>query len=391
MNPLQERILKFLKEGLSSGLLTLNDYNALLSVLEESSKVTTIHPKLYAGLLKDSIESFSEMTEEAEKEISKFKTILEDRGLEVKEVVKNEEMWSIKALGADASSYPLPIATAKVALISAIALREETQPMIMRDIVKVKNNVMTSREFKFYYQVQAESLIPVACIRHIEELGKPESVIVDGPLSASGLLINVPYRRGLKPEVYGEIRRKSHQLIRIRDQLIQRCFELGIPVFSVVKRCTSRHFMAWYGLKDICPYTDQFIFQQLLNYGQRTQAISISKAIEKQGAELFARFNEIYGFYIKTSRNPLTPPIRVEYPEYLRGKEDWIASYVLTTSLTTYETEFDGLPKIVCLAHKDSKITKAIMKEIYRRGVIKMLDEGKNIKLLGLIWGYSLE
>jgi len=391
MSSLQERISKFLQMGMNEGLITLDDYDALMSVLEEAGKITTIHPELYAGLLKDSITSLSEMAKEAEQEVSNVKGMLKEKGLKIMNVAKDEEMWSLKALGADASSCPVPMGMAKAAFISAMAYMEGKPPIIMRDLVKVESDAMASREFKFYYQCLAEALIPAACIRHMEEHGKPDCVIIDGPLSASGLLIRIPYRRGLSQEVYNEMQDKAHQLIRIRDQLIRKCYELGVPVFSVVKRCTSKHFMAWYELKDVSPYTDQFVFQQLLEYGQRTDAISVSKAIEKQGAEPFARFNEIYGFYIKTSKNPLTPPIRVEYPEYLKGKEDWIASYVLTTSLTTYEAEFDGLPKAVCLAHKDCKITKAIMKEIYRRGITKLLDEGVNVKLLGLIWGFSLE
>jgi len=46
--------------------------------------------------------------------------------------------------------------------------------------------------------------------------------------------------------------------------------------------------------------------------------------------------------------------------------------------------------KVLFGSHRDAKITRAIMKEIYRRAVTKMLDEGANIKLLGSIWGSRL-
>jgi len=390
MSSFQDRVTKFIEKGLGEGLLSLDDYEALMEVLEEAGKITTIHPELYAGLLKDTFKALPKIAGEAEKEISKLKEKLKSRGLKVHHVDKDEGMWSLGALGSDASSCPMPIGMMKVAYISGMAYREGTPPVIMRDLITASNDEMGRREFKFYYQVQAEAFIPTACIRHIKEHGTPDCVVIDGPLSASLLLRRIPYRRGLKEEVHSEMQEKAYQLIRLRDQLIELCYEKEIPVFSVVKRCTSRHFLAWYELKDEHPYTDQFVFHQLLDYGQRTGSISISKAIERQGAEEFARFNEIYGFYIKSSRNPLTPPIRVEYPEFLKQKEDWIASYVLTTSLTTYEAEFDGLPKPVCLVHKDAKITRAIMKEIYRRAITKMLHEGANIKLLGSIWGFSL-
>jgi hypothetical protein len=64
------------------------------------------------------------------------------------------------------------------------------------------------------------------------------------------------------------------------------------------------------------PYTDQFVFQQLLEFGQKITSISISKAIEVQGRA--PRFNGIYGFYIKRSRNSPTPPIRAGYLESKR-------------------------------------------------------------------------
>lgn len=391
MSTFQERVTKFVEKGLELGFLTMEDYEALMKVLETAGKMTTIHPELYAGLLRDTIEQLPKITEATRKEASSLRKMLESEGLEIHDVSKDESLWALKTIGSDASSCPIPIGLMKAAYISGMAFGEENPPIIVRDLVMVSNDEMGGREFKFYYQVQAEALIPVTCIRYIKENEEPDCIVIDGPLSASLLLRRIPYRRGLKQEVYQDMQKKAHQLIRVRDQLIEFCYKIGIPIFSVVKRCTSRHFLAWYGLKDVFPYTDQFSLHQILDYGQRTGSISISRAIEKQGAEPFARFNEIYGFYMKTSMNPLTPPIRVEYPQYLAGREDWIASYVLTTSLTTHEAEFDGLPKPLCLVHKDVKITKAIMKEIYRRVVTKMLDEGADIKLLGSFWGFSLE
>jgi len=391
MTSFQEKFARFVEKGLNDGVLTLDDYNLLMEIIEASGKVTTIHPMLYAGLLNDMFEALPKWTQKAEKEVSKLEKTLKLKGLGIYNVDIDENLWKLDALSADASSCPLPIGMMNVAFISAMALREGSDPIIIRDLITVSHEDMGKREFKFFYQVQAEALIPAASIKHIKLFGKPNCVVIDGPLSASLLIRKVPYRRGLSHEVYQNMQNKAYQLIRLRDQLIKLCYEMRIPIFSIVKRCTSRHFLAWYDLKDVCPYTDQFIFHQLLDYGQRTESISISKAIEKQGAETYARFNDIYGFYIKTSKNPLTPPIRVEYPEYLVGKEEWIAKYVLTTSLTTYEAEFDGLPKAICLVHKDAKITKVIMKEIYKRAVTRILDENVNVKLLGSLWGFSLE
>ncbi len=43
MGSFQERIGRFLDEGLKVGLLSLEDYNAVMNLLEEAGKITTIH------------------------------------------------------------------------------------------------------------------------------------------------------------------------------------------------------------------------------------------------------------------------------------------------------------------------------------------------------------
>ena len=98
---------------------------------------------------------------------------------------------------------------------------------------------------------------------------------------------------------------------------------------------------------------------------------------------------EIHGFYIKTSKNPLTPPVRVEYPDYVKKMEDWVASYVLSTSVHTFDPEFDGLPLIQCLAHRDSKITGRIMWEIYKQKLYELSKIGEDLRLIAPSKGYS--
>jgi hypothetical protein len=336
------------------------------------------------------------LAREAGQELATIHEELRKRGLQVKKVEKDEELWSLRALGADASSCPIPMGMLRAAVVSGFAGVEGEEPVVLRDFVIVKSNEMGRGTFRFYTELRGEALIPTACLRFLEECEKkslvlPDCVILDGPLSPSSLLLKLPkrYRGGASKKALRELTRSARQLVSLREELVRRCRQLKIPVFSVVKRCTTRYFMKWYGLKERAPYTDQFIFQQVLDYGERTGSISISEVAKAK--ELRPDLTEVYGFYIKTSRNPLTPPVRVEYPEYLRGKEDWIASYVLSTSLTTREAEFDGIPKALCLAHKDCKIARSVVREIYERIVFNLLNKGFDVKLMGLTWGASLD
>lgn len=388
----QEKLIKFLSKGLASAELSEEEYRLVLEALQKAGKITTVHPELYKGLLEDALRELPKLAKRAEGSLQEVREALKDIGIEVLKVDREDGLMNLEAVGSDASSNPMPTAMAMIALVGGIALREPQSfnPSIARDIIIEDSGTVGSRTFKFYYQVKAESLIPIASLKQLEDYEAPECLVVDGPLSASSLLIRVPYRKGLKREVYKEVQDSAHRLIRLRDELIKACKDRGVKLFSVVKRCTSKHFLSFYDLKDKLSYTDQYLFHQSLNYGERTNSISISKAIEKQGAPTFARYCEIYGFYIKTSRNVLTPPIRVEYPEYLRDEEDWIAKYVISTALTTQEPEFDGLPKVQCIAHRDVRIASRIMKEIYRRALTKALDEGLDVRLLGYKWGFGL-
>jgi hypothetical protein len=392
----QERITKFLQFGVAQGYITHDEYQALINILERERRVATARPELYAGLLEDSMNLIPKLASQASQELATIHEELRKRGLQVKKVERNEELWSLRALGADASSCPIPMGMLRAAVVSGFAGVEGEEPVVLRDFVIVKSNEMGRGTFRFYTELRGEALIPTACLRFLEECEKkrlvlPDCIILDGPLSASRILFRAPkrYRGSASKSALRELTKRARQLISLREELVRRCRQLKIPVFSVVKRCTTRYFMRWYGLRDRAPYTDQFIFHQLLDYGERTSSISITKAIEVK--ERAPPLTEVYGFYIKTSKNPFTPPVRVEYPEHLRGREDWIASYVLSTSLTTREAEFDGIPKALCLAHRDCKIARGMVKEVYKRVVLNLLSQGLDERLMGLVWGASLD
>jgi len=375
--------------------LVWGDIEAVLAAAEE----VTISPELYRKLRNGLMEKMPELVENARKSVREAAEELTSRGLEVLAVERDEDAQKHIAVGADASYAPMPIGMGHLAMVASIALREPRKPESAKpsgavEIMHKKADRMTRREFKFLCQLKGEALIPALSVKQLETNGHEDvvCVLLDGPLSASLILRKVPRRRGLRPDEYRELVSSAHRLIRARDELVKFCHEHGLPVIGVVKRCTSRHFIRWYGLENEVPFTDQFVFHQMLNYGERTNAISITKAIEeKLKAPHFSRYQPIYGFYIKTSRTPITPPVRVEFPAYVLEEwgEDWVATYALSTALTVYEPEFDGLPRAICQAHKRAKVSKRIVSELYKKALTKEVSRGTDPRLLGTRWGFK--
>lgn len=393
----QAKIIKWIEEGEKRGILSETDVEELKRLLkkfEEEGRLTTIHPMLYKGILRDALDELPRTIKGVKGDIESGVVNLLRERIDIIDVNVKDELRGMNFLGSDASSYPLPLQAMRVAVIGGIAitLGHEDSPTLLWDkpIIFPRNEI-GRREFKFLYQSKAEKLIPLATIDQLEKYDDVEGVIIDGPLSDSLLLRRVPIGSRRSREIQRKIKRilqgSANELVDARDQLIRYCYKKDIPVIGVVKEPTARHFHHYYEIES--KYTDAFVFHQILKYGQRTNSISISKAIDKI-TDIPSRLScEIYGFFIKTSINPLTHPIRVEYPAYMKDEEDWIASYVLSTAIQSFYPKYDGIPKVQCMADRYTRITRRVMMGIYERVILRTLREERlNIELLSLKRGY---
>jgi hypothetical protein len=219
----QERITRFLELGISQGLITYDEYRVLVNLLERERRVATAHPEIYLGLLEDSINLIPKLAKEASQELTIINEELKKRGLQVKKVGRDESFWSFRALGSDASSCPIPMEMLRAAAVSGVAEIEGSKPIVLRDFVTAKSSEMGEGAFKFYYKLRAEALIPVACLRLLEECEKgrlvpPDCIVIDGPLSASRLLFRVPkrYRGTTSKRALEELEERARQLIKFK-------------------------------------------------------------------------------------------------------------------------------------------------------------------------------
>jgi len=93
----QERITKFLQFGVAQGIITHDEYQELINVLERERRVATARPELYAGLLEDSMNLIPKLASQASQELATVHEELRKRGLQVKKVEKDEELCSLKS------------------------------------------------------------------------------------------------------------------------------------------------------------------------------------------------------------------------------------------------------------------------------------------------------
>ena len=359
--------------------LTRRDLEEILRALEKREWIS-LNPELFRRLRSRAMKVLSEELRRAQETISGLREkVLEE--IDILDVRADEDLASTETIGSDASSHPIPLAISRVALVSGIAVRDppRTDPSILEEVISLPSD-RDRTEFRFLVSARRETLIPLTIFHQAIKFGRPEAIIIDGPLSIS---------QWYKKAWTRDVREAVRGLVEARRRLIEFCAQEGIVLVAVVKRGRSRYFHNYLGIAGESPYTDQFLFHHILRPGERTGAISITRAIRRWRSHVSPKDllinhlkHEVYGFYIKTSPNPFTPPIRVEFPENLLDREDEIASLVLSTAVPSVDPSFDGLPRALCMAHRDAKITAEMMKHIYREQIYRVAEERSDVGLL---------
>ena len=350
-----------------------------------------MEPRLYRELYEDSIRRFSSLHESFSKKFGELRA--HARGsLDIRPIDLSGYSPSFSSVvSSDASSYPFPIAATHLALIGGVAVNvPRISKVSLNGKVLDAGPEISETEFRFLYSAIREAMIPKCVIHQLENFDKPDLVLIDGPFSLS---------QWWREAWSQEIRSRVQELIDAKNILLHRCRELGVIPIAVVKRTRARYLHHAFGLEEESNYSDQFLLNNLMKYGEMTQPFSVTEAIRKwrskegggrRGLLIDKLHYEIMGFYIKTSRNPLTPPIRVEYPKFVENHADEIAKFVLSTSVQSYDKDYDGLPATQCIAHKLTKISKEIMLSILESGMSKVMEDGGDPRLFTLFGRISL-
>ena len=336
-----------------------------------------VYPGLYLDLRKKTEEALSARIAEAINAPNE-ETIRSK--VKVLEVQSESGLQRETCVAADSSSNMLPLAISRIALIGAIAVRHpgNVSPSVSGGVVDLPANY-SDNDFLVHLSAKREALIPEAILHQFSAYGDSRFALCDGPLSVSQW-----YNLASSKEVKDSV----NNLILSRNQLIDGASDRDAGLFGVVKRSVSQHFQAKLGWTT--KFSDQFLFHQALEYGERTEDISITKVLKESMAEVSGQpltgllSNHIHAFYIKTSRNILAPPLRIELPAYAISRIDEIASYVLSTAIESYDLKYDGLPQAQCLAHRDGKVTGDALSAILREQLSKLANNTKELKLLSL-------
>jgi hypothetical protein len=368
--------------------LTEQDYQEIIRKLEEREWISA-QPELYKELRKKALEALSNIASTAQKQLEDIQRSVKEK-IQLFPVKYDKSSNEMDVLASDASSYPIPLIISRLTMLSGITIRLpfKRKASILADVL-VEDATMPEPEFRFIESAKRESMIPLSIAHYIVN-NTDDTVklaLVDGPLSISQW-----YKEVWKSE---KVKESVTELIESKNRLMQLCKDKNMLLLGVVKRSRATYFHNYFNLID--DFTDQFVFHSTLEYGTRTESISMRKAIQQwkpkaKPKELLINWlsYDIYGFYVKTSDHPLTPPIRVEYPEYLRDREGEIASYALSTAILSNDREFDGLPKAQCIAHRECKVTKRVMEEIFKEQLFRTTSKRGILDILAPVRGYPI-
>ena len=91
--------------------------------------------------------------------------------------------------------------------------------------------------------------------------------------------------------------------------------------------------------------------------------------------------NTILSFYIRSSPNPLLPPIRIDVPEFMLDSVDDLAAYCYSKAIS------NGIPLPVVMADEEVRVTKKFVDEIYSELIPRVATRFGNSSLVAREWG----
>ena len=409
------------------------------SVSNEIEAIIRLYPDIYREIKEKMLDKSIELAKDAKNKIRELREEILNK-IEIKKVRRTQDFMNKPVIGCDTSSNILPISNVKIYAISGVSIfvkdrdikdiRSLTDIIDSKRIVDLFNGTLESDfleetisdadiefedvELRFVVSVIREAYLCELARKHLEELiDKGEDVyaiIIDGPFSISQWHEKIP----------GEVGKKAiKRLINARNNLMDTCKKTDTLALGVVKRGRGRYIHHLFNIAEKSDFSDQVLFHQILNYCERTETFNITEGIRKwrmrnelkkykrsiifeeklkiKEKELEDKVKsdnllinrlkyDILGFFIKTSPDELTQPIRIEFPEYLKDREDEIASFIISTSVRC-PGYIDGLPFAVAISHMKTKLSSILMREIYGHTLAKIYQDFRDLKLLPPEWG----
>ncbi len=338
----RERIPKYLRETFFS--------------LFSKPEPETIYPELYmkiidrgTDLILDHLRQYNERRKNALKEVKK--------SLTVKKAVGNRKPEEYLVVSSDAGNNGVDLRSAYLPLYAAVSIVSRGFEILEEPLhVACKGEIWTD-EFK---PRERESLLAEMAKFDVALKGlrkwDPDLVIVDG-----SLLINLRLFPGASAST--EYMRDFEKTVEKAVELLNACYERGIPLIGFVKRTKMNKISKRFGFKEL---RDTALLDLLLKKGEYVEPEEMYRENEKGFFHVKKYFDKwvekgfspealeeisIYYTYVKTG---LTTPYRLEIPKYCAEKTGEI------TSLINSVSEENGIPFFISEVDNLTRITVTV-------------------------------
>lgn len=275
--------------------------------------------------------------------------------------------------GVDAGSQRVPLASKWFAVISALAYKLPNAERYFTNPEAVRLPYsFSSEKFHGFVSLRREAKLFETAASFLKNRGTVDLVLLDGPLAFGNWWAGM-----------GEARDRA-ALISSINLLLNVCAEAGVAVAGVVKRATARYLIHHLGLRRVTLLSDAFVLLQAMRPGERTEVFSPKEALRKavRAAPFMDRVEQpIHSFYMRSSPCNLSPPIRIDLPEFMLDSVDDLAGYCYATAVR------DGIPLPIVKADEEARVTKVFVDEVYSELIPRLENRFKASSLAAAIWG----
>ncbi len=342
--------------------------NSLISNLLKEQ--TTTYPRLCLALRNLILD---EVSKDVQDDLLKLPQVVSEikRRLNIHPVKRRTGYQRVA--GVDAGSQRVPLASRWFAVISALvyqlpdAERYFTNPEAVRLPYSYSNE-----RFHGVVSLRREAKLFETAASFLKNRGTVDLVLVDGPLVFGNWWAGM-----------GEARDRA-ALVSSINLLLRLCAEEGVAVAGIVKRATARYLIHHLGLRRITPLSDAFVLLQAMRPGERTEVFSPREAMRRavRATPFMDRVDQpIYSFYMRSSPFLLSPPIRVDLPEFMVDSVDALAGYCYATAVG------DGIPLPIVKADEEARVTKVFVDEVYSELIPRLENRFEASSLAAAVWG----
>jgi len=333
-------------------------------------KRATTYPRLCLALRNVIL---NEVSKDAQKDLLRLPQVISTIKEKINLYSVEHKIAYNKVAGVDAGSQRVPLASRWFAVIAALVYRLPNAERYFTnpEVIRLPYS-FSGEKFHEIVSLRREAKLFETSVSFLMNREPVDLILIDGPLAFGNWWVNK-----------GEKQDRS-ALISSINLLLNLCAEKDVAVAGVVKRGTARYLINYLGLRQTTSLSDAFVLLQTLKPGERTDIFSPREALKRtmRAAPFMDRIgHHIFSFYMRSSSNYLSPPIRIDIPEFMLGSVDALASYCYSTAVR------DGIPLPIVKADEEVRVTKRFVGEIYSELIPRLENRFGASSLAAREWG----